>query len=302
MKKNDEINKVLVCLDLTEIDEHLIQYASFISQTLNVNKVTFIHIIQAYDLPDRSGKELPQIETSLNKNIKEEIGEVSNSKFQKETKIDVITKIEDEDAANIIIDFVNKEDFNLVLIGQKFGQDREGRYGQKIAASIDTDIMFVPQGAHLSFDNIFCALDLSKASEGAFRLARNFAKKTNNKLSCYYIFDTSKSYFPASTLQSYSALENKAKKKFQKFLNKQNINESEIDFYFTVEAEAESQARKVYEKAKTLNASVIIIGAKGNTNTVTSLLGNVTENFRQIEKEIPVLIIQNPDKKGLISL
>ena len=299
MKKNSEINKVLVCLDLTKIDEHLIQYASFISQTLNVDKVTFIHIIQAYDLPDRSGKELPQIETSLNKNIKEEIGEISNSKFQKETKIDVITKIEDEDAANIIIDFVKKEEFDLVLIGQKFGQDREGRYGQKIAASIDTDIMFVPQGAPLSFENIFCAIDLSKDSEKAFALANNFARKTGKRLSCYYIFDTSESYFPASTLQSYSALENKAQKKFKKFLKKRDIKEKEVNFYFTVEAEAENQAKKVYEKAKTLNASMIVIGAKGNTNKVTSLLGNITENFRQIEKEIPVLIIQNPDKKGL---
>src|SRR6056297_168174 len=299
MKKNSEINKVLVCLDLTEIDEHLIQYASFISQTLNVDKVTFIHIIQAYDLPDRSGKELPQIETSLNKNIKEEIGEISNSKFQKETKIDVITKIEDEDAANIIIDFVKKEEFDLVLIGQKFGQDREGRYGQKIAASIDTDIMFVPQGAPLSFENILCAIDLSKESEKAFALAKNFTIKTGKKLSCYYIFDTSKSYFPASTLESYSALGNKAQKKFKKFLKKRDIKEKEVNFYFTVEAEAENQAKKVYEKAKTLNASMIVIGAKGNTNKVTSLLGNITENFRQIEKEIPVLIIQNPDKKGL---
>lgn len=302
MKKTNNINQVLVCLDLTEIDKHLIQYASFISQTLGIEKVTFIHIIQAYDLPDRSGKELPQIEISLNRNIKEEIAEISNKKFQKETKIDVITKIEDEDAANIIIEFINKEPFDLVLIGQKFGQDREGRYGQKIAASIDTDIMFVPQDTPLSFNKIFCALDLSKPSEKAFHIALNFSQKTSEKLSCYYIFDTSKSYFPASTLQSYSAIENKAQKKFKKFLKKRGIKESEIDFQFAVEEEAENQAKKVYEKAKALNASMIIIGAKGNTNSVTSLLGNVSENFRQIEKEIPVLIIQNPTHKGLISL
>lgn len=45
-----EITKILACLDLTEMDNHLIRYAVFLSRALKVDTLLFLHVIQEYDL------------------------------------------------------------------------------------------------------------------------------------------------------------------------------------------------------------------------------------------------------------
>lgn len=289
---------MMVCLDLTDIDPSLIEYASFLSQTLETDKVIFFHAIQAYDLPDKSSKKFPDLQSSLSNTIQEEINSVVSSHFKRRTKTEVITKIEDEDAANVINDFIEKEEVDLALIGQKYGEDREGRYGQKIAASAKADLLFVPENPSLSVNHILNVLDLSKESEKAFIRTRDIAQVTGAEITCYYIYDTSKSYFPASTHETSSAFQKQFQKKFRKYLKKFDLTPKDVYGEFEVNDELKSQAEKLYNKAERMQADLIIIGAKGQTSSFTSLLGNVSENLRRMEKEIPVMIMKNRKKKG----
>jgi len=43
---------------------------------------------------------------------------------------------------------------------------------------------------------------------------------------------------------------------------------------------------------------LIIVGTKGQTNSVISLLGNLTENLMRMDTEVPVMIIKNKKRKG----
>ena len=297
MNNIENLNKMLVSLDLTEIDSSLIQYASFLSQTLETDKVFFVHAIQAYDLPDKSNKKFPDLNTSLSKTIQEEINSVVTNHFKRNTKTEVITKIENEDAADVILDIIEKEDIDIALIGQKYGEDREGRYGHKIATSAKSDLMFIPEQPKSSVNNILCAIDFSKDSEKAFKRALDVSRATQAKLTCFYIFDTSKSYFPASTQQTSSAIQKESEKKFEKFLKKFDLTPDDVQGEFEINDKLSSQAEKLYKKAEEIDADLAIIGAKGKTSVVTSLLGNVTENLRKMEKDIPVMIMKNHGKK-----
>jgi len=295
------INKLLVCLDLTDIDSSLIQYASFLSQKLDIEKVIFFHAIQAYDLPDKTHTNFPDLNSSLSSTIQEEIDSVVSHHFKRKKKTEVITKIEDEDAANVILDFIEKEDIDLTLIGQKYGEDREGRYGHKIATTAKSDLMFIPEQPTPSIDKILTAIDFSRDSEKAFKRALDISDKTSAKVSCYYIFDLSKSYFPGSTNRTSSSIKHEFEKKFKKFLKKFDLTPNDIDGDFELNDKLRSMAEKLYIKAKTIDADMAIIGAKGKTSTVTSLLGNVTETLRKMEKSIPIMIIKNQEKKGWLS-
>jgi hypothetical protein len=46
------INNILVALDLSDIDDTLINYASFIAETLKVDKVYFVHNIKKYEISE----------------------------------------------------------------------------------------------------------------------------------------------------------------------------------------------------------------------------------------------------------
>jgi len=293
MSKIKNLNTLMVCLDLTEIDRYLIEYASYLSQTLEMDKVIFFHAIQAYDLPDKSSKKFPDLETDLSTKIKAEINSVVSSHFKRKVNTDVITRIEDEDAANVIIDFTRKEDVDLALIGQKYGEDRSGHYGHKIAAEALTDLMFIPEEPDLKLDKVLCAVDFSRDSEKAFRRALDIAQSKNSTIICHYLYDSSKSYFPATTIRTKGVLDKKVHKRFRKFLKKFDLTPDDIELRMRVNEEFKSQAEKLYEEARSLEVDLLVVGAKGKTSVVTSLLGNVTESLRRMEKQMPVMIMKN---------
>lgn len=287
------LKTMLVCLDLTKIDRSLIRYASYLSQTLELKKVIFFHAIQAYDLPDKSSKKFPDLESDLSTKIKSEVNSVVSSHFKRNINTDVITRIENEDAANVIIDFTRKEEVDLALIGQKYGEDRSGHYGHKIAAEALTDLMFIPEEPDLSLDKILCAVDFSRVSEKAFRRCLDISKTVNAKLICHYLYDTHKSYFPATTFKTKGMLEKRIQKRFRKFLAKFDMSPDDVELKVRVNEEFKSQAEKLYEEAEEQKVDLLVIGAKGKTSVVTSLLGNVTEGLRRMEKQMPVMIMKN---------
>jgi nucleotide-binding universal stress UspA family protein len=293
MKNVKELDTLLVCLDLTEIDQHLIQYASFLSEALHIDKVIFLHAIQAYDLPDKKSRKFPDLESSLSHTIRKEINNAVTKRFQKGTRTEVITKIEDEDAADVIINFTRKEAIDLTLIGQKFGEDRAGRYGQKIASKVQSDLLFVPETPDFKIDKILCAIDFSKYSERAFQRALDIREVTGAELTCHYIYDTSKSYFPASTLRSTSNLESKARKRFGRFVRKFGLEPEDMDCNFEIHEKIQGHANRINEEAEARKSQLVIIGTKGQTDSITSLLGNVTENVRRMDMEMPVMIMKN---------
>ncbi len=288
-----QLNTLLVCLDLTEIDEHLIQYASFLSEALDTERVIFLHAIQAYDLPDKKSKKYPGLQSTLSQTIRKEITNAVSERFRRGTKTEVITKIEDEDAAELIIDFTRKEEVDLTLIGQKFGEDRAGRYGQKIATQVQSDLLFVPENPDYSLNKILCAIDFSRQSERAFTRALDIQKATGAKLTCYYIYDTSKSYFPATTLRSSSALEKNMEKKYRKFLKKFDLTPDQVPCHFELNDQIRGHAERINRQAEAEQAHLLVIGCRGQTSKVTSLLGNVTENIRRMDMDMPVMIMKN---------
>ncbi|MEF8984560.1 MAG: universal stress protein [Bacteroidales bacterium] len=287
------LNTMLVCLDLTEIDRSLIRYASYLSQALELKKVIFFHAIQAYDLPDKSSKKFPDLESDLSTKIKSEINSVVSSHFKRNINTDVITRIENEDAANVIIDFTRKEEVDLALIGQKYGEDRSGHYGHKIAAEALTDLMFIPEDPELSLNKILCAVDLSKVSEKAFRRCLDISRAADAPIICHYLYDTHKSYFPATTIRTKGVMEKKIRKRFRKFLKKFDLTPDDVELQLRVNEEFKSQAEKLYDEAEDQKVDLLVVGAKGKTSVVTSLLGNVTERLRRMEKQMPVMIMKN---------
>jgi nucleotide-binding universal stress UspA family protein len=298
------INKMLVSLDLTGIDAPMIDYASFLSRVLKIDKVYFVHAIQAYDL-GRKGKKLNEIKNSLNQNIRDEINSIVTQRFGEKTQTEVITKIEDENAAQAVLEVIRKKEIDLTLIGQKYGEDRENKYAKEISAKAQSDLLLIPEEATHKIEHIFCAVDFSKESEEAFRKALEMSKTVGARLSCYYVYDIRKMYFPLATDQSYASLEKRFYKKFEKFLTKFDVHLSDVKPRFNVNDKLDNSAEKIYTHAFDDDADLIIIGTKGQAGAVISLLGNITENLMHIDTEIPVMIIKNRNKKrfwGLFSI
>lgn len=295
--KLQPVRRLLVCLDLTAIDTFLISYAAFIARALPAEKVTFLHAIQAYDLPDRANREFPDVETELNAMIREEMHKSVDKNFEETCYWEVATLVGYEDAAREVLDYIAANDIDLTLLGQKFGENREARYGHKIAAEGGSDILFVPPYAEKTIDPILCAVDFSDASAKAFERALDLSRTWGIEMSCYFVFDPTRAYFPATTARSSSHHLQQARKLQEKFFKNYELSAEDIPCHIEIGDQMKSEAENIYNAADKQNARLIIVGAEGDTATVTSLLGNISETFRIMEKEIPVMIVKHQQRR-----
>ncbi|MFO7838209.1 MAG: universal stress protein [Desulfosalsimonadaceae bacterium] len=295
--KLQPVQNILVCLDLTAIDTFLITYAAFMAKTLPARKVIFFHAIQAYDLPDRSSKDFPDVETELNAMIREELHKSVDTHFEEQCQWEVATQVGYIDAAKEIIEFIRENSIDLTLIGQKYGENREARYSHKISAEASSDILFVPQYAEKSIDPILCAVDFSRHSAKAFERALDFSRAWGVAMNCWFVADPTRAYFPATTGRSLNYYQQQAMKARKKFLKSYGLSPGDIPCRVEVGDQMKSEAEDIYQVAVDAEARLIVVGARGDAASVTSPLGNLTESFRLMEKEIPVMITKNLQQK-----
>lgn len=293
----ETIKNILVCLDLTEIDDSLIDYAAFIADSFEADNVTFLHVIQAYDLRKKSSRSFPDMETSLNQMVRDEINQRISDNFRQKHRTDIEVRIEDEDAAEGLLACIKDLGSDLLLLGQKQGENREARYGRKAAAEAECDILFVPENSPLLLEKVFCAVDFTEESKAAFDRALYLNESKGASIACYYIQDITKAYFPASTPKSADRNQSRAEKRFREFIKSFDRYPEKFSCRIETLDELTSEAERIYQAAEEEDANLIIVGATGSTDTETSLLGNISESLRRMQKTIPVMIVKHGEGK-----
>ncbi|HSJ68237.1 MAG TPA: hypothetical protein VK921_11200, partial [Anditalea sp.] len=68
-----QIKKLIVCLDLSEMDETLVKFAYFIAKTNQTSKIYFTNVIRNLNIPKEVLKEFPNL---INSMIDERKGEM----------------------------------------------------------------------------------------------------------------------------------------------------------------------------------------------------------------------------------
>ncbi len=297
----NRIKNITALLDLTYIDPVVIRYADYVGGIVEAEKIDFLHVIQEYDLPEKGGRELPD-EAELYAFINEKIKEVVEDNFSDARTKNVYTRVEPEDAATAVIDFISETEADLLLIGHKYGSNHQCRYGHKISSGVDCDIMYIPEMAEASVNKILCAIDCSKESEVAFKRALALAEKTGAKMICHFIYDTAQTYFPATTVTASETRQENFKKRFDRFLESFDLSPGSIECFFKEVDPAEHQAEKVYQTAVEEAAELIVVGAAGAVSSPTTVLGNMLGNFNNLELKIPLLVIKNQKSKRFFGL
>lgn len=286
------VDTMLVCLDLTDVDRSMIAYAGFIAGILETRKVVFLHVIQSYDLPARTQKGFPDVETELREIVRDTLYRAVKQGFQENCHWLVETRVGHDDAAVEIINYANENSADLILIGQKPGENRRARYGKKVAAEAAGDILFVPQDVSLRADPLLCASDFTAAGARAFERALDLSKAVGGRLLPFFLADPTRAYFPISTTLSTRRYEENAAETYASFLEPYNIHPDSFPCLINLGDPMKSEAQSIYAAAEKREAGLILVGVRGSTRTATSHLGNLCESLRLMEKQIPVMIVK----------
>lgn len=283
-----EIKNILVALDLSDIDSTLIEYASFIAETLKVKKVYFVHNIKKHEISELFEEQLKDI--NLDEIIGSELNEKVEEKFTSSTEWEVLIS-EDPYSESLINYIVNKYEIQLALIGNKNKSRGTGVVSGKLLRMLKCNILSIPKNAKPHITTIWAGTDFSSASNKVFEVAENLQKTISAKVKAVHVYNVPvqfSPYIPKEHLDQ--KIENHLKEKFGKFIKKAEYKgdlTSEI-----IPGKGAGVAEKLRAKAEASKVDLIIVGDKGRNTFSSLLVGSVTEELFNQDLEIPLWIVK----------
>lgn len=283
-----EIKNILVALDLSSTDDTLIEYASFIADTLKVEKVFFVHNIKKYEISELFEEQLSDL--NLDEIIGDELNEKVEEKFTSSTAWEVLIS-EDRYSESLINYIVNKYQVQLAIIGNKNKSKGVGVVSGKLLRLLKCNILSVPENASPKITNILAGTDFSNASKKVFQLAQNLQKSTGAKVKGIHVYSIPlqfSPYIPKDHLDD--KVENHLNEKYNRFIKKLDFK-GELSTEI-IKGRKNSVAGTLNNLSQKYGSDLIIVGAKGGNTFSSLIIGSVTDELFNQDLYVPLWIMK----------
>ncbi len=291
-----KINKILVCLDLTEMDQVLMRYARHLCELLGtVEQAWFVHNIK-FDYPEEAESLMAELERPLPELISEEINERVQLHFQPDSH-DISREVlvtDSSSTAQALTEAVNKNDIALVICGKKISYQGSGQVAEKMLRlpAFRGDLLMVPETSPHRMERLLVPTDFSAPSTKALKLAHQMASGADARITCQHVYTIPMHYFPYIPVEGFrESMEEQAEKDFKKF--RQGLPEElrDIPCQFTYSKDR-TVAQTVYDFAVNNNKDLIVIGSKGRSGLPAVLLGSTAIQLLQFDFHVPLLVVR----------
>jgi nucleotide-binding universal stress UspA family protein len=290
----EEIKRVLVAVDLTEMDETLVQYVTMLSNQIALDKIYFFNVIKNFELPDEIVEKYPNVVAPQDEAARKEIQFTIDQEAGNQLKSEYEIKVVEGNRAEQVLKWAKIKEVDLIVLGRKSGLDGEGIISGKVVKLSPCSVIFVPEVLPNTLQKIVVPIDYSSASKLAFEFSLNLAKNIQGlKITCLNIYGIPSGYH--TTGKSYEEfgeiMKNNSKDSFQKFIEYYDTKGKSIDAKFELD-EKESISKKIYQFAVREKASAIVIGSKGRTQVAAILLGSIAEKLIQLNAQLPLIVVK----------
>lgn len=279
------LKNILVALDLSEIDTDLIQYASFIAEKLDIEKVYFVHNIKKYEISELFSEELKKV--NLDKIITDEIEEKVSENFKAKAETDILIS-EDHYTESLINYVANKYLIDLLIVGNKDHQIGTGVIPDKLMRLLKCDILSVPKNPSKKLEKIWIGTDFSKESRKSFQVAGLLQQKLSSQITAAHVYNVPIQFSPYLDKEEVvPKIEKHTKEQMEKFLSKSDVKDIQTKIIRGREASA---SRRLADEALKEKADLLMLSDKGG-NIITSLLvGSVTDELFSSHLKIPLWV------------
>jgi len=286
---------IMVCLDLTEMDETLIRYASDLCQSFNgIEKVSFVHNIK-FDYPDTAKEILQTLDKPLEELLSEVLLEKVNLHFENQGKVinfEVIVK-EHFSTPRALASLTKTQNIDLVIAGKKVSYEGSGKVIESLLrqSNFQALLLLVPEAACHQIKHILVPIDFSKAAESTIELGSNLQQQLGADLQCQHVFNVPAHYFPYIPVENMEGkLKENAKKQWGDFVKSSSLAEAgNIECIFTYN-NGKNTAQAIYDYALQQKKDLIIMSTKGKGSIRSLLIGSVAIRLIYLNEHIPLLI------------
>ncbi|QFZ54560.1 universal stress protein [Oceanihabitans sp. IOP_32] len=283
-----DIKNILVALDLSDTDDTLINYASFIADTLQAEKVYFVHNIKKYAISELFEEQLRDL--NLDELIGDELNDKVEATFKSAVEWEVLIS-EDPNSESLINYIVNKYQIHLALIGNKNKSKGIGVVSGKLLRLLKCNILSIPEDAKPVISNIWAGTDFSNASKRVLNVAQHLQRLTSAQVKSLHVYSIPMQfspYIPKNHLDR--KIENHLNEKYKKFIKKVDYK-GELTNLIT-KAKEGGVAETFRALAERSGADLIIVGAKGGNTFSSLIIGSVTEELFNQDLQVPLWVVK----------
>lgn len=284
----------LACLDLTEMDDILIGYLSFLTSKIEPKTITFLHIIESTDAGLEIFEEFPEIESKeqFEEIIRNELNERIGKKF-KNSSIEIRLVLKEGPPTNQIIDVVNGLEPDLLIMGKKVGYTGEGVIPKQILKYVPTSILFVPENTRYNLKNALVPIDFSEQSAKGLQTAVELVEN-GGTVTAQHIYKYRAQFFPYILSDKDKAkFDEEIRAKKEKFIKEYKIS-SDVKIVLTKEGERRIEDY-VYAQSISDQADIIVVGSKAK-KLPGLIRHDFTDKIVNYAFGVPVLIQKNKER------
>ena len=203
------LKRLLICLDLTEMDDVLIQYTALFAQKMNVEKLYFIHVAKSLEIPEALKKEFPEMDTPLDETLIDQI-KPKIKKYINTDEIEYQIGIKDGNVTENILKWSKIKQVDLIIMGRKSPDQGTGANPSRIANISLCSVLMVPNNPSPTLKHVFVAIDYSAYSHRAVARALDFKKCCGAEVSVQNVYRVPKGYhYTGKTYEEFAEIMSK---------------------------------------------------------------------------------------------
>lgn len=295
-----KFSKILVGLDQSDMDVELIDAACKLCQLSGSTEVIFMNLLRDFHMPEDLLKQFPGIlEKAINER-EEQIKRVVETTFTcPNVKVKYIVR--QGQPTREIMRFSSEEKVDLIILGRKNEKSDGGVIISRVARRAACALMIIPKGHHMSLNKILVPSDFSDYSrlalEKTIEISGNLETKPEIVIQNVYQVPSGYHYTGKSYEEFAEVMKENAVKDYTAFTDGMDLSDLNLKTTYTLDKD-DDVIGCISQEAKSNNADLIVIGAKGRTSATALFIGSKAEKLIPINSDIALLVVRPKGKKA----
>jgi len=287
------LKRIMVGLDLTEMDDTLLRYTDYLCSISAIEKVYFIHAVKNLELPGEILQEMQQGKGPADEKLESALEEKVKQHFVPKSGVQAEVQVVEGTPLKELLHWSKVKQIDLVLLGRKLHLRGSGVLAQKILRNGRVSVLFVPENSEPRLRHIVVCTDFSEYAIMALeRMLHSALARPEVEITCLHAYQVPTSYKTLGI--SYEDFEKRmqdfALKKFEQVLLRfpELVERARLKL---VKQEIEDDLGELLVlEARRSRADLLVIGAKGMSAAALFVLGSVTEKILRYNDDIPMIV------------
>lgn len=292
-------NRVLVALNLlSDQDETTLRYAGMLSRLGLPNDIYFAHVAETLDLPDSVREAYPSTLRPLDESVEDTIRHRVGTCFgEPPAGAELHYLVGEGPTAETLLRWSRQKDIDLVIVGARRRERDGGSIPEKMARRAACSVLSIPEGAPPRIKRVMVPLDFSEHSRDALSKAIAIAAAAGlSELVCLHVYSVPVGYYKiGKTYEEFSAImRTHAMENYRQFIEGMDLKGLTLIPLFEA---SEKPGRRIPEIAERERADLMLMGARGRSNSAAVMLGSVTERVLH-HSTIPIIAVKQKGEEA----